>query len=249
MHSDPGSEREHESQADHAGRYELAKHLLLQAHAAGRGPSPRGRRPTAQKAQRSKRRKRAGVAIDDDDELGMPEHHAEPDQPLSVGFRDPTPDGGDDHGEGGEERSRHDRLARVQHFAEELSEQVATPPAEEASATPAAPTADAARAVRHFVQLSVDVVAHWQPGDRVALRLQREKLQLFEGTRQLGCIDQGGLARVAEHLRTASHAVAGGASPALNQMLPLLLLQLQLRRTPRQTEQAIGRLKVALRQP
>lgn len=214
-------------------------HNAHQSHVPGHGPTPRPRRSTSAKTNRSRRRRRAGAPAEDDEiELAEAEFHA--DGVASVGFQDEHPDGSNDEDEGERERSRHERLGRVRgHWAEQLqAADAGLQAAHERSST--APPIDA------FVSISCGLVAAWQPGDRAAIAMQRAKLQLLRTGSGAGRFDSGGLARVVEHLRSRMPTHREPGNPMLNLMLPLLILQLQLGRTPDQLDEAIARVQASV---
>lgn len=209
------------------------------AHVPGHGPTPRPRRSASAKTNRSRRRRRAGAPVEDDEiELPEAEHHA--DGVASVGFQDEHPDGGNDHDEGERERSRHERLGRVRgHWAEQVQAAESGPRAAHAGA-------GTAQAVDAFVSTSCGLVAAWQPGDRAAMAMQQAKLALLRTGAGAAQLDSGGLARVAEHLRNRMPAGRDPGNPTLNLMLPMLVLQLQLARTPDQLDEAIARVQASV---
>ena len=209
------------------------------AHVPGHGPTPRPRRNASAKTNRSRRRRRAGAPVEDD-EIELPEagHHA--DGVASVGFQDEHPDGGNDHDEGERERSRHERLGRVRgHWAEQVQSADSGPQAAHAGA-------GTAQAVDAFVSASCGLVAAWRPGDRAAMAMQRAKLELLRTGPGAARLDSGGLARVAEHLLNHMPAGRDPGNPTLNLMLPMLVLQLQLARTPDQLDEAIARVQASV---
>jgi hypothetical protein len=210
------------------------------AHAPGHGPTPRPRRNASAKTSRSRRRRRAGAPVEDDEiELPEAEHHA--DGVAGVGFQDDHPDSGNDEDEGDRERSRHDRLGRVRRHAAEQALSIEAPPrfARDASV-------GVEQAVDAFLDASCGLVAAWKPGNRAALGMQRAKLQLLRTASAVVRIDGGGLARVGEHLRSRMPAGGGPCNPTLNLLLPLLVLQLQLARTPDQLDEAIARVQASI---
>ncbi len=223
-------------QHDRAVGAEHAHH----AHAPGHGPTPRPRRNASAKTSRSRRRRRAG-ALADDDEIELPEaeHHA--DGVAGVAFQDDHPDSGNDEDEGDRERSRHDRLGRVRRHAEEQALSV-----EGVSRSACDANVGTEHAVHAFLDASCGLVAAWKPGNRTALGMQQAKLQLLRSASDAARLDGGGLARVGEHLRSRMPAGGGPCNPTLNLMLPLLVLQLQLARTPDQLDEAIARVQASV---
>jgi len=207
------------------------------AHASGHGPTPRPRRNASAKTNRSRRRRRTGPSVEDDEiELPDPEHHAQ--GVACVGFQDEHPDSSNDDNEGDRERSRHERLGIIRGHS---SEQV-----EPRSRIARGSNERIGQAVEAFIGTSCDLVAGWRPGDRAALGIQRAKLQLLQAAPDAARLDAGGLARVAEHLLSRVPPRSGPGNPALNLMLPLLLLQLQLRRTDDQVDEAIARVQATV---
>jgi hypothetical protein len=228
-----GSQRDVDKEHHHAH----GGHDHGHAHPAAHGPTPRPRRNASGKTNRSRRRRRAGPSVEDDEiELPDAEHHA--DGVASVGFQDEHPDSGNDDNEGDRERSRHERLGHIRGHA---SEQV-----EPGSRSARGSSERAGQAVEAFIGTSCGLVAAWRPGDRAALAIQQAKLQLLLAAPDAGRLDTGGLARVAEHLRSRVPPRSGPGNPSLNLMLPLLLLQLQLRRTDDQVDEAIARVQASV---
>lgn len=228
---------QHDVAKDHDHAHGGHDHDHGHAHAAGHGPTPRPRRNASAKANRSRRRHRAGPSVEDDEiDLPDPEHHAV--GVASVGFQDEHPDSSNDDNEGDRERSRHERLGLIRGHASEL--------AEPKPRTARGSSERAAQAVQAFIGTSCGLVAAWQPGDRAALALQRAKLHLLQTATDATRLDAGGLSRVAEHLRSHVPPRSGPGNPSLNLMLPLLLLQLQLRRTEDQVDEAIARVQASV---
>jgi len=222
---------------DKAHHHAHAGHDHGHAHPAGHGPTPRPRRNASAKTSRSRRRRRTGPSVEDDEiEFHEPEHHA--DGVAGVGFQDEHPDSGNDDNEGDRERSRHERLGHIRGHAAEHAE--ARPRAERGSSERSRQAVDA------FVGTSCGLVAACKPGDRAALALQRAKLQLLQTAPDAARLDAGGLARVAEHLRGRVPPRSDPGNPSLNLMLPMLLLQLQLRRTGDQVDEAIARVQASV---
>jgi len=221
-------------------------------HPAGHGPTPRPRRNAAQKTSRTRRRQRASAGTPvDDDEIDFHEPAHGTDGISAVGFQDEHPDSGDDQGEGGEERSRHDRLGRLRRHAKE-EDAAAAGSARGAGArvggpAPARAAAAAAGAVvQTFVDAACAAVAGWRPGERTGLALQRAKLQMLLAAPDTPRLEDGGLARVVEHLRARMPAREGRGSATFNLLLPLLVLQMQHPRTPSQRDEAIARVQASI---
>jgi len=228
-----GSQQEIDKDHDHAH----GDHGHGHAHAVCHGPTPRPRRNASAKTNRSRRRRRAGPSVEDD-EIDLPdaEHHAV--GVASVGFQDEHPDSSNDDNEGDRERSRHERLGLIRGHASEAAEPRAR--------TARGSSKRSEKAVEAFISTSCDLVAAWRPGDRAALALQRAKLHLLQAAPDATQLDAGGLSRVAEHLCSRVPPRNGPGNPSLNLMLPLLLLQLQLRRTDDQVDEAIARVQASV---
>jgi len=232
----PQGDKEHDRSAapKHA-------HDAHHGHVPAHGPTPRPRRSASAKVNRSRRRRRAGAPVEDDEiELPEPEHHA--DGVASVGFQDEHPDGGNDQDEGERERSRHERLGWMRQQGAEQARTTAT----SSGSSPRA-GAGTEQAVDAFVSATCRLAATARPGGGAAMAMQRAKLRLLQSAPDVARLDSGGLARVAEHLRERMPARSEPGSSSINTLLPLLILQMQLPRTPDQLDEAIARVQVSVR--
>lgn len=225
-------------------------------HKAGwHGPSARPKRST--RPQRKGRRRGANGLPSDDDEHDYQSHEGQASGTAPVGLREQSQDGGDDQDEGGGERSRQDRRARVRGHGERADDP--------AGGRRLGRLFDSKVPVQRYVKGTIGVVAQAvvdhgltqaaQHGNaaQAASALRKLQLGLLGGARPGGRLDRGGLARVAEHL--LAHYVRpalpeGGFKPSvvmLHLMLPMLLLQLQVPRNEEQTALTIARLLVQAR--
>ncbi len=217
------------------------------------GPTPRPRRPA--RPGKTRRRKRNAAASPDDDSLDLADAHAHDPGVAAVAFDGQQRDGGDDDAEGGDERSRQDRLGRVRRLADAAAESSAAAPgaAPVQRLPPLHRGAQARLAVERFAQRACDVVAQGAPD--MGLQLKRLKLALLLETPGVRRLDRGGLARVKQLLaacmprslaRRARPPDAAAAARIAHGhlMLVMMLLQLQRPMTPAQRAESIARLTV-----
>lgn len=227
-------------------------------HAGWHGPTPRNRRSPSPPKPRRLRRSRGTGLSDDEEDLHLPSAESDPLGAPAVTARHEQQDGGDDQHEGGNDRSRHDRTARVRSQARNASH------AADGAGLPLSALRlprNAQRQVEAFLRSVAAVVAqaNGRPsahaadhsagaGKRPANALRRLMLELLRGTDNVAQLDAGGLRRVRAlllHFFPERLALAGQAGPlamVLNCTLPLLFLQLQRRRTEHQAALAICKL-------
>ena len=250
----PAAAAPHREEASHAHGHSHHAHGHAQhghaAHDAHAGRPSRPRRPP-KPAKPKKTRKNSPAAPSDDEEPEI--HDAGEHQtglaPLS--FDGGHRDGGDDDAEGGDERSRHDRLARVRQHADEAATGAG------AAGLGRLPRlhggAQARLAVERFAQRACDVVAQGAPD--MGRQLKLLQLRLLKETPGVRRLDRGGIARVrqllASHMPRSRERAGRPAGPESveriangNLMLVMQLLQLQVPMTRQQREQSIARLAV-----
>ncbi|CAM4008454.1 hypothetical protein [Bordetella muralis] len=101
-------------------------------------------------------------------------------------------------------------------------------------------------AALRYVRSICELTAAWREGDKTGAALLKAMQDLLSGASQnaMPALDSGGLRRVRSHLYARAKP---SANPALNQLLPLLLLNLQRPRPPEQRQTAHVRLSLLLR--
>jgi len=231
-----------------------AAHPRRQPKAGWNGPG-RPKRPA--KPNRTRRRKNAGVPSGDDDDNALHHHEAQSAGTAAVQGREPSRDGGDDQDEGGDERSRQDRQTRARALSGKADEP--------GGGAKRPKLFDSKVPLQRFVKGSIGVVAQASVqaqlgraakannGALAASALRQLQLGLLGSARPGARLDQGGLARVREHLMAnfvKPEKPAGGFAPAvvmLHLTLPMLLLQLQVPRTEEQAALTIAKLMVQAR--
>lgn len=251
----PAAAALHREEAAHAHGHEghaSTSHAHPTHATTGHGPTPRPRRST--KSSKPKRRKKtSSAAPSDDDEPEMHDVHEHGSGVAAVAFDGESRDGGDDDAEGGEERSRQDRLARTRALAGEAA---GTAGAASLGRLPRLHGGTQPRlAVERFAQRACDVVAQGAPD--MARQLERLHLELLRATPGVRRLDRGGIARVKQLLATCMPRSRARAARAPDPqaaarianghlMLVMQLLQLQRPLTPAQRDEAIAHRVVQL---
>jgi hypothetical protein len=231
------------------GPHEGLPHEGHHAHHAAHGPAhhvdahrpaPRPRPKGSAKAPKRRRRSRS-AGLTEEDELEFPEHEEDAGV-AAVAFQPHDTDAGDDQDEGGDERSRHQRHARIGHYLDGQPDDTAAGaglarlPAWHRGAT-------AKAAVARHVAESCALVAGWRPGERVAEQLIAKRLALAGRLQRLERLTEMSVDDLVEAL--VAHA-PGGANPMLNLMLFPWLLTLRRRRTADGRARAIASMQARL---